>query len=152
MSFLTSTKLIGKRLKPADYRQYIAELFLIGLLGSVYLGIDGLRDIRNHASIAAVPRDSFALIGAIGLYAIRVSSFAAMARNYRMPQTLEWWIFLVPTAAMILCFFLSGTLVKTYATAHHYRFCYRETVRAPRYVFAAPSVACPPLPAEAIPE
>ncbi len=151
MSFLATTPLIGKRVKLSDYKQYFAELFLLLLLGSVYLGIDGLSGIGGGNPIAYASKNAFALIGAIGLYAIRLSSFVAMARNFRMPQRLEWWLFMIPTAAMILCFALSGILVKTYAAAHHYHFCYRETGRSDRYVFAAAKATCPPLPANAVP-
>ncbi len=104
MSFLTTTKIIGKRLKPTDYNQYIAELVLLALIAIAYFGYDDLSPLRHAAAIATVERNDFALIGGLGLYAIRLSSFVAMFRQYRMPQTPEWLVFIGITAAMVVCF------------------------------------------------
>ncbi len=151
MSFLTTTKIIGKRLKPTDYNQYIAELVLLALIAIAYFGYDDLSPLRNAVSIATVERNDFALIGGLGLYAIRLSSFVAMFRHYRMPQTPEWLVFIAVTAAMVVCFVFSGTLVDSYARAHDYRFCYSQHDRATTYTFAHAVTACPSLPHKANP-
>ena len=151
MSFLTSTKIVSKKLKLTDYRQYGFELFLLLFLGSAYLGISDLDPLAQGEAIATVSKSAFALIGALGLYGIRISSLIAMARHYRMPQVPEWLAFLIPMTLTIVCFIFSGTMVKTYATAHHYRFCYRQHDRATTYTFAKNQTPCPPLPTNAFP-
>ena len=151
MSFLTTTKIIGKRLKPTDYNQYIAELVLLALIAIAYFGYDDLSPLRNATPTATVERNDFALIGGLGLYAIRLASFVAMFRHYRMPQTPEWLVFITVTTAMIICFALSGTLVQSYAEAHNYRFCYSQHDRATTYTFAHSATACPALPANSDP-
>ena len=69
-----------------------------------------------------------------------------MFRQYRMPQTPEWLVFIGITAAMVVCFALSGTLVRSYAAAHDYRFCYSQHDRATTYTFAHANTASPHLP------
>ena len=151
MSFLTTTKIIGKRLKPTDYNQYIAELVLLALIAVAYLGYSDLSPLRTGSPTATVERDDFALIGGLGLYAIRLSSFIAMLRSYRMPQTAEWLVFIIGTTARVICFAFSGTFVQSYANAHNYRLCYRQHDRATTYTFAKDHDACAPLPANALP-
>ena len=151
MSFLTTTRIIGKRLKPTDYNQYIAELVLLALIAVAYFGYSDLSPLRTGSPTVTIQRNDFALIGGLGLYAIRLSSFIAMLRSYRMPQTPEWLMFMIVTTAMVTCFALSGTFVQSYASAHGYHWCYRQHDRATTYTFAKDHDACPPLPANALP-
>ena len=136
MSFLTTTKIVSKRIRPGDFRPYFFELFLVVFLFAFWLGYSDLAAIRRHDAIATAGPSDFILMATPGIYGIRVSMFIAMARRYRMPQVLEWLAFIVPMAVFVVCAAASGHFAKAYAGAHGYRFCGGQGERSTTYVFA----------------
>ena len=144
MSFLTNTRIIGKDLKVADPAPYAFDLVLVLLIYMAYTGVDDLRALGRATPVASASAADFSLIGALGIYGIRLSSIVAIIRKNRQPQVVEWLAFIIPMAFAVFCFLTSGMLVRGYAAAHGYRTCYKEGLRSTVYVFAMPHTICPP--------
>ena len=142
-NFLVDKPYFSKPQRAGNPALYVFEAFLLVLLFSAWLGLQDLNEINGGRSTAESPANAFAMIGCLGLYGIRISSWIAIVRRNRMPQTLEWMATIVAFALMILCFVFSGPLVRAYAAGHGYRFCGRYQERETMLTFARPGVGCP---------
>ena len=146
LKFLTSTPYFSKPQSATNPALYICELFALFLIFAAWLGLSSLREIHLGRATAKCSAHAFALIGALGLYGVRISSWIAIARRNRMPQTAEWLATIIPFAVMIACFLFSGQLVQSYAASHGYRFCDRYHDRETILTFAKPQASCPVVP------
>ncbi len=145
-NFLLDKPYFSKPQRAGNPALYIFELVALVLIFSAWLGVQELGQISGGRPTATSSAGAVAMIGWLGLYGIRISSWIAIARRNRMPQTLEWLATIVPFALMILCFVFSGPLVRAYASGHGYRFCGRYHDRETVLTFAKPGVACPAAP------
>ena len=152
MSFLTTTRLFSQPVRLTQWGGYFFDFLFLLFLWASYDSVRNLHGFSTGAPTVSVPGSAFVFLGALGIYGVRLAMYVAILRHNRAPQTLEWLVTNVPFVLAIPCFVASSRLVKLDAELHHYRFCYRETQRAPRYVFAAPSNTCPPLPPDAVPD
>ena len=146
LEFLTKKPYFSKPQSATNLALYICELFALLLIFSASLGLDSLHQINSGRPTAESSANAFALISALGLYGVRISSWIAIARRNRMPQTAEWLATIIPFAVMIACFLFSGPLVKGYAASHGYRFCDRYHDRETILTFAKPQASCPVVP------
>ena len=151
MSFLTTSRLFGKPVKPTQWGGYGFDLLFVFFLWMSWQGFSDLHGFSTGAPVVSVPASTFVFFGALAIYGIRVAMYIAMLRRNRGPQTLEWLVTIIPILLALPCFVASGHLVKLDARLHGYQFCYGDADRSPRFVFAASGARCPPLPAEAVP-
>jgi hypothetical protein len=141
--FLTKKPYFSKPQRASNPALYVFELFALLLIFSAWLGLSDLRQINAGGPTATSPSNAIAMIGWLGLYGVRLSSWIAIARRNRMPQAAEWLATIVPFTVMILCFLFSGQLVQAYAAGHGYRACGSYHDRETILTFAKPQTACP---------
>ena len=146
LGFLTKRPYFSKSQSATNPALYVCELFALLLAFSAWLGLDGLRQINVGQATAVVPANAVAMIGWLGLYGVRLSSWIAILRRNRMPQTAEWLATIMPFTVMIACFLFSGQLVHAYAASRGYRFCDRYHDRETLLTFAKPQASCPAIP------
>ena len=143
LDFLTKKPYFSKPQKWNNTWLYMFELFGLLLIFSAWIGLSDLRSISSGGPTASSPANAISMIGWLGLYGVRLSSWIAILRRNRMPQTAEWLATIVTFAAMILCFLFSGQLVQGYAASRGYRACGSYHDRETILTFAKPQVACP---------
>lgn len=144
--FISKARIIRKDLEPKRPIFIAFEVFLIAMLGSAWLGWDGLAPLRARHPVVEVSLNEVALLGFIGFYGLRISMFIAMARGLRMPQQMEWIVAIVPASIALICLILSGPIERTYIASLGYHYCGSHEdngSRSWRYTFAARSATCP---------
>ena len=143
INFLTRNRIFKNKISAGMPAPYLFDIVAILLFFGAYLGFQDIHDFDTRAKAVSVPANAFALIGCVGIYGIRIATWIAILRRNRMPQTVEWLVSLLPLGATLLCFVFSGTMVRAYATSHHYHACGEQQDHGTLYVYAAPSSACP---------
>ena len=151
VSFLTNSRIFGKPVKLTQWGGFGFDLLFILFLWMSWQGFIDLHGFATGASPISVPASTFVFFGALAIYGIRIAMYIAMLRRNRAPQVAEWLVTIIPIVLAIPCFAVSGHLVKFDARLHGYRFCYSDTDRSPRYVFAASGAKCPALPPDGAP-
>ncbi len=144
--FLWTWRLVAKKERPGDSIGIGFEIILVFTLCAVYFALTDLVGVRQHDGFASASASDFLLIGTPGVYGIRLARFIARARQYRMPQTLEWLVFLVPLLTFLTLAVGSGHFVRLYAAGQGYTFCGPRPDHSQVYVFARPPHECPVLP------
>ncbi|WP_419729052.1 hypothetical protein [Lichenicola sp.] len=144
MSFMQSRLLFGKPVRASSPGGYIFDALMLLFLFVAYLGCKDLRAFAEALPIVTVPSSAFVFFGALGIYGIRAAMYVAMIRRNRMPQAIEWLVFLIPIAFAIACFVASSPLLRIYAEFHGYAFCSVHGTRATMYTFARKRGDCPP--------
>ncbi len=146
MMFWRTWRLFAKKERPRGGIIGGFEFILFFFLMACYIGYTNLSGIRQHDAFTFADTWDFLLIGSPGLYGLRVARFIAEARKYRLPQTLEWLVFIVPLAVFFTCAVGSSHFVQSYAAARGYQFCGPRSDHASIYVFVRPPERCPVIP------
>lgn len=146
-NFLTESRFFSKKLDIRMPALYLLDLLLIPFVICAYLVWLDMRQFNGANRTNEVSAHSFALMGVVGIYGLRISTWIAILRKNRMPQTLEWLATLIGLGVVIFCIIFSAQLTEAYAGAHGYRLCgpiayHREVT----LMFAKRGVACPPPP------
>ena len=130
----------GKKLGPGF------EVVLCFACLGIYMGYGDLRGIRENEVYTTASKLDFLLMAVPGVYGLRIAQFIAIARRYRMPQYLEWLVFVVPVLAIAVCAVGSPYFVKMYAEAYGYQFCSPRPDHPLVYVFSKAAQNCPWVP------
>jgi hypothetical protein len=146
IEFLYRRRLFSKPLSIKMPALYLYDLLMLPFL---FISILVIKDLSAFDGRAAneVSAHSFALLGTVGLYGLRVATWICIARHNRMPQTAEWTVTLAGLAVLVGCIVLSPQLTETYAGSRGYRLCgpvvhHREVT----LLFAKQGDSCPPRP------
>jgi hypothetical protein len=146
MIFWRDWRLVARKERPGDGLGRGWEIILAFSIVGFYVGYSGLSGIRAHDSFTSASTFDFLLIGTPAFYGIRIAQFIARARQYRLPQTLEWLVFVVPLLGFLVCAVGSSRFVKSYGIDHGYLFCGARSDHPEAYVFARPPERCPLIP------
>lgn len=125
MSFIRTKRLFANKIKLSFIPAYFFDVFaLIILLLVVYDSIPQLRQFSHGAATVTARPSAISLIGALGLYGVRISTYIAIARRNRIPQVAEWWATLIGLGLVFFCMMFSGTILDAYAHLHGYQLCH----------------------------
>ncbi len=122
------------------------EIVLGFSLLSFYMGFTDLSGFRQGSAFTTASNLDYLWMAAPCVYGLRVARFIAIARKYRMPQYLEWLVFVVPLIVLAVCAVGSPYFIQIYARDHGYRFCGPRPDHGMVYVFAKPMAKCPFVP------
>ena len=145
-SFVWKKPFFSIRLSARNPTLYLFDLFALLFVAATWAGLDSLSQINHSLPVAESSTHAFAMIAIWGVYGVRISAWIAILRRNRMPQVAEWLVSLVAFTLMVLCIVFSGALVKGYAAARGYHFCYAYYDRDHLLTFAKPQARCPPTP------
>jgi len=112
----------------------------------MYFAIQAFQDLAQFsagASVVIASRTDFGLLGSVGFYGVRISSYIALFRGNRMPQTVEWCTCLTGLVFALICLAFSGEMVKGYAGLKGFAFCYHESDSSGELVFTSRGFQCP---------
>ncbi len=124
MSFITHRRLFKNELKPTMLSGYVLDLIALAVIWQVvYFSIPQLKQLSGNAVEVIVPPTAIALIGFVFFYGVRISTYVAMIRRNRSPQTIEWWCMLIGLVVPLGVWPLDDTILKAYASASGYRYC-----------------------------
>lgn len=124
MSFISERRLFRNPLNLSMWTGYIFDLLaLVALWSVIARSIPELRRFASGATHVVADPAAIAMIGFLGLYGVRISTYVAMIRHNRAPQIIEWWCMLAGLAIPLTFWLLDDTLLKSYAALHGYHFC-----------------------------
>ena len=145
MSFLTRRRLVTAGLTGREPILFIYDaIALVFFGGGAALGFLDLRKFDHGAPVILVAAWSFAFIGSLGFYSPRLAILIALARGNRMPQPVEWIVFLGGVFGALVLLITTGPAVRAYGRAHGYRFCSSTGAAPSDYTFAREGQSCPP--------
>lgn len=116
-------------------------LLIFGFVGFAF-GPDFLEISSNKPQISVSAHD-IRVLGVLGIYAPRISSFVAIARHNRQPQLIEWWITIIGLSFTVIMLVFGGFFELPYVSAHGYKYCFFSNDAG---VYVKTSLPCPPLP------
>ena len=97
-------------------------ILLLNIMVLWLIALPHLQTFSYGSGQAEAEPSDIAMVGFLGLYGFRISTFVAMIRRNRRPQVIEWWCTLIGLA-MLIAWPLDGTLLRLYASLHGYEFC-----------------------------
>jgi uncharacterized membrane protein len=124
LNFTRRVPFFSKKLSMGMWQSYLFDGFFLLLCGFLVFAFGpDFAAYNSHARQIAASAHDITILGVIGIYAVRISTFVAIARRNRQPQVLEWWITIIGLSFTALMFLFGGFMEVPYAAANGYEFC-----------------------------
>jgi hypothetical protein len=94
----------------------------------------------SNASMISVSKYDFCVLGIVGIYAVRISSFITIAQHNKPPHTAEWLVTIIGLCFAVFMWLFGGFMIEPYAGLHGYKFC---SFDGQIYNFAKQALLCP---------